>query len=130
MPHEADGTVDLYRSPRGLRANNDYDAVQAWLSLQEAPATQRGLPEACQSAPKAQAVRPRRICKCLSLVEALRPAVSIHKKNTITYTRQAPVCQWRGRTIAEAKRPGWNRALRAFSTKPAHASQHPTFWPA
>jgi hypothetical protein len=44
VPHEVDGTVGLHRAPRAscvLRANNDYEAVQAWLSLHEAPATQR-----------------------------------------------------------------------------------------
>lgn len=44
VPHEVDGTMGLHRAPRAscvLRANNDYEAVQAWLSLHEAPATQR-----------------------------------------------------------------------------------------
>jgi site-specific recombinase XerD len=44
VPHEVDGTRGVHRAPRAscvLRANNDYEAVQAWLSLHEAPATQR-----------------------------------------------------------------------------------------
>jgi hypothetical protein len=44
VPHEVDGTMGLHRGPRAscvLRANDDYEAVQAWLSLHEAPATQR-----------------------------------------------------------------------------------------
>ena len=44
VPHEIDGTMGLHRAPRAscvLRANNDYEAVQAWLSLHEAPATLR-----------------------------------------------------------------------------------------
>jgi len=44
VPHEVNGTMGLHRAPRAscvLRANNDYEAVQAWLSLHEAPATQR-----------------------------------------------------------------------------------------
>jgi site-specific recombinase XerD len=44
VPHEVDGTLGLHRAPRAscvLRANNDYEAVQAWLSLHEASATQR-----------------------------------------------------------------------------------------
>ena len=44
VPHEVDGTMGLHRAPRAscvLRANNDYEAVQAWLSLHEAPATLR-----------------------------------------------------------------------------------------
>jgi hypothetical protein len=44
VPHEVDGTMGLHRAPRAscvLQANNEYEAVQAWLSLHEAPATQR-----------------------------------------------------------------------------------------
>jgi site-specific recombinase XerD len=44
VPYAVDGTMGLHRAPRSscvLRANNDYEAVQAWMSLQEAPATQR-----------------------------------------------------------------------------------------
>lgn len=44
VPQEVDGSKGLHRAPRAscvLRANNDYEAVQAWLSLHEAPATQR-----------------------------------------------------------------------------------------
>ena len=44
VPDEVDGSMGLHRAPRAscvLRANNDYEAVQAWLSLHEAPATQR-----------------------------------------------------------------------------------------
>ncbi len=44
VPHEVDGTMGLHRAPRAscvLRANNDCEAVHAWLSLHEVPATQR-----------------------------------------------------------------------------------------
>jgi len=44
VPAEVDGSNGTYRAPREtctLRADNDYAAVQAWLSLQESPATQR-----------------------------------------------------------------------------------------
>lgn len=44
VPHEVDGSMGLHRAPRAscvLRASNDYAAVQAWLSLHEASATQR-----------------------------------------------------------------------------------------
>ena len=44
VPRELDGSLGLHRAPRAscvLRANNDYAAVQAWLSLHDAPATQR-----------------------------------------------------------------------------------------
>jgi site-specific recombinase XerD len=44
VPRDLDGSLGLHRAPRAscvLRADNDYAAVQAWLSLHEAPATQR-----------------------------------------------------------------------------------------
>ena len=44
LPHEVDGSAGAYRAPRAtctLDANNDYLAVQAWLSLHESGATQR-----------------------------------------------------------------------------------------
>lgn len=44
LPHEVDGSVGAYRAPRAtctLDADNDYQAVQAWLSLHESGATQR-----------------------------------------------------------------------------------------
>ncbi|MDB0569954.1 site-specific integrase [Ralstonia solanacearum] len=44
LPHEVDGTEGQFRAPREtcvLTADNDYEAVQAWLSLHESPATQR-----------------------------------------------------------------------------------------
>jgi site-specific recombinase XerD len=44
LPHEVDGSAGTFRAPRpscSLDADNDYAAVQAWLSLHESPATQR-----------------------------------------------------------------------------------------
>jgi hypothetical protein len=44
LPHEVDGSAGAYRAPRAtcmLDADNDYQAVQAWLSLHESAATQR-----------------------------------------------------------------------------------------
>jgi site-specific recombinase XerD len=44
VPPGVDGTDGTFRAPRSactLDANNDYEAVQAWLSLHEAPTTQR-----------------------------------------------------------------------------------------
>jgi len=42
LPHEVDGSQGTFRAPRSsctLRAGNDYEAVQAWLSLHETPET-------------------------------------------------------------------------------------------
>lgn len=42
--HEVDGSHGALRAPRAtctLSANNDYDAVHAWLELHESAATQR-----------------------------------------------------------------------------------------
>lgn len=44
VPTDVDGSQGTFRAPRAtctLSANNDYDAVQAWLGLQEAATTQR-----------------------------------------------------------------------------------------
>lgn len=44
LPHEVEGSQGQFRAPRDtcvLIADNDYEAVQAWLSLHESPATQR-----------------------------------------------------------------------------------------
>ncbi|SPC18367.1 phage integrase family protein [Cupriavidus taiwanensis] len=44
LRHEVDGSQGRFRAPRAtctLNADNDYDAVQAWLALHESPATQR-----------------------------------------------------------------------------------------
>lgn len=44
LPKEIDGSHGTFRAPHSmcsLSANNDYDAVKAWLSLHEAPATAR-----------------------------------------------------------------------------------------
>ena len=43
-PRELDGSQGTFRAPRStcvLAANNDYEAVQAWLALQESEATRR-----------------------------------------------------------------------------------------
>lgn len=44
LPHEVDGSAGTFRAPRAtctLDADNDYQAVQAWLSLHESTATRR-----------------------------------------------------------------------------------------
>ena len=44
VPHEVDGSHGQFRAPKDaclLKASNDYEAVQSWLSLHESPATQR-----------------------------------------------------------------------------------------
>lgn len=44
LPNEVDGSQGQFRAPREtcvLTADNDYEAIQAWLSLHESPATQR-----------------------------------------------------------------------------------------
>jgi hypothetical protein len=44
LPHEVDGSQGNFRAPRNactLNAKNDYETVQAWLTLHEAFALQR-----------------------------------------------------------------------------------------
>lgn len=48
VPDEVDGSRGAFRAPKAtctLDANNDYEAAQAWLTLHESVATQRGLPQ-------------------------------------------------------------------------------------
>ncbi len=48
VPHEVDGSRGQFRAPINaclLNASNDYEAIRSWLSLHEAAATQRGIPE-------------------------------------------------------------------------------------
>ena len=44
LSEEVDGSRGRFRAPRNtckIKASNDYEAVQAWIALHDAPATQR-----------------------------------------------------------------------------------------
>lgn len=100
LPNEVDGSQGKFRAPREtcvLTADNDYEAVQAWLSLHESPATQRAYRKEAE----------RLIL--WAIVERGRPLSSLTTEDAIAYRsflrRPTPRERWVGparpRTSAE-----------------------------
>ncbi len=100
LPYEVDGTQGQFRAPREtciLTADNDYEAVQAWLSLHESPATQRAYRKEAE----------RLIL--WAIIERGRPLSSLTTEDAIAYRgflrRPTPGERWVGparpRTSAE-----------------------------
>jgi site-specific recombinase XerD len=95
LPHEIDGSCGAFRAPRescALDANNDYDAVQTWLSLHESPSTQRAYRKEAE----------RLIL--WAIVERGRALSSLTTEDAIAYRaflrRPAPRDRWVGPTRA------------------------------
>lgn len=91
LPHEVDGSEGQFRAPREtctLAADNDYEAVQAWLSLHESPATQRAYRKEAE----------RLIL--WAIVERSRPLSSLTTEDAIAYRsflrRPTPRERWVG----------------------------------
>ncbi|QRQ89180.1 phage integrase family protein [Cupriavidus oxalaticus] len=91
LPHEVDGSSGIFRAPRQtctLNADNDYDAVQAWLALHESPATQRAYRKEAE----------RLIL--WAIVERERPLSSLTTEDAIAYRsflrRPTPHKRWVG----------------------------------
>ncbi|WP_343618142.1 phage integrase family protein [Ralstonia sp.] len=91
LPNEVDGSWGQFRAPREtcvLTADNDYEAVQAWLSLHESPATQRSYRKEAE----------RLIL--WAIVERGRPLSSLTTEDAIAYRsflrRPAPRERWVG----------------------------------
>jgi site-specific recombinase XerD len=91
LARELDGSQGALRAPRHacvLAANNDYDAVQAWLSLQDAPATHRAY--------RKEAER----LLLWAIVERGKPLSSLTTEDAIAYRsfirRPAPKERWVG----------------------------------
>ena len=91
LPHEVDGSQGQFRAPREtcvLTADNDYEAVQAWLSLHESPATQRSYRKEAE----------RLIL--WAIVERSRPLSSLTTEDAIAYRsflrRPTPRERWVG----------------------------------
>ncbi|CAN7774475.1 site-specific integrase [Cupriavidus necator] len=91
LPHEVDGSFGTFRAPRQtctLNADNDYDAVQAWLALHESPATQRAYRKEAE----------RLIL--WAIVERQRPLSSLTTEDAIAYRtflrRPTPHKRWVG----------------------------------
>ncbi|MCO5396747.1 phage integrase family protein [Ralstonia soli] len=100
LRHEVDGSQGQFRAPREtcvLTADNDYEAIQAWLSLHESPATQRAYRKEAE----------RLIL--WAIVERGRPLSSLTTEDAIAYRsflrRPTPRERWVGparpRTSAE-----------------------------
>ncbi|ENZ79063.1 MULTISPECIES: site-specific integrase [Ralstonia] len=97
LPNEVDGSQGQFRAPREtcvLTADNDYEAVQAWLSLHESPATQRSYRKEAE----------RLIL--WAIVERGRPLSSLTTEDAIAYRgflrRPTPRERWVG--------PAWPRS--------------------
>jgi len=91
LPNEVDGSHGQFRAPREtcvLTADNDYEAVQAWLSLHESPATQRSY--------RKEAER----LMLWAIVERGRPLSSLTTEDAIAYRsflrRPTPRERWVG----------------------------------
>ncbi|MCY1288301.1 Tyrosine recombinase XerC [compost metagenome] len=91
LPQEVDGSQGQFRAPRQtctLNADNDYAAVQAWLSLHESPATQRAYRKEAE----------RLIL--WAIVERERPLSSLTTEDAIAYRaflrRPTPHRRWVG----------------------------------
>jgi hypothetical protein len=91
LPEEFDGSEGSFRAPRGsciLSANNDYEAVKAWLSLHESGATQRAYRKEAE----------RLIL--WAIVERSRPLSSLTTEDAIAYREflrhPAPRSRWVG----------------------------------
>jgi len=105
VPEEFDGSRGTFRAPRStctLSANHDYDAVQAWLALHEAPAT--------HSAYRKEAER----LILWSIVERGKALSSLTTEDAVAYRgflrRPAPRSRWVG-----PPRPRLTPAWRPFA---------------
>ncbi|WP_316676388.1 phage integrase family protein [Ralstonia chuxiongensis] len=101
LPREFDGSCGQFRAPAQtcvLRANNDYDAVQAWIALHESPATQRAY--------RKEAER----LMLWAIVERGRPLSSLTTEDAVAYRafmrRPTPHQRWVG-PIRERTSADW-----------------------
>ncbi len=111
LPHEVDGSRGSFRAPRRactLDASNDYEAVQAWLSLHETVTTQRAYRKEAE----------RLIL--WAIVERGRALSSLTTEDAIAYRaflkRPAPRERWVGPTRARSA-PDWRPFARALSAR-------------
>ncbi|WP_432260381.1 phage integrase family protein [Cupriavidus sp. TMH.W2] len=111
LPHEVDGSRGSFRAPRQactLDASNDYEAVQAWLALHEAPTTQRAYRKEAE----------RLIL--WAIVERGRALSSLTTEDAIAYRtflrRPAPRERWVGPPRARSG-PDWRPFARALSAR-------------
>ncbi|MBP0619339.1 phage integrase family protein [Cupriavidus consociatus] len=116
LPHEVDGSKGQFRAPRGtctLNADNDYAAVEAWLSLHESPATQRAY--------RKEAER----LMLWAIIERERPLSSLTTEDATAYRsflrRPVPHARWVGAARPRCA-PDWRPFTGALSARSiAHA---------
>lgn len=105
VPHEVDGSHGTFRAPAAtctLDAGNDYEAVQAWLALHEAAATQRAYRKEAE----------RLIL--WAVVERSRALSSLTTEDTVAYRAFLRHPAPRGRWIGPA-RPRSSQEWRPFT---------------
>jgi site-specific recombinase XerD len=113
VPDELDGSRGTFRAPRStctLSANNDYEAVQAWLDLHESPAT--------RSAYRKEAER----LILWSILERGRALSSLTTEDAVAYRaflrRPAPRSRWVGPPRPRSS-PEWRPFAGALSARSA-----------
>jgi site-specific recombinase XerD len=111
LPGEFDGSKGYFRAPRGsciLSADNDYEAVKAWLSLHEAGATQRAYRKEAE-----------RLILWV-IVERSRPLSSLTTEDAIAYRaflrHPAPRSRWVGPSQSRLS-PDWRPFAGALSAR-------------
>lgn len=113
VPEAVDGSLGTFRAPRAscaLSANNDYQAVNAWLSLHEATATQRAYRKEAE----------RLIL--WAIVERTKPLSSLTTEDAIAYRAflryPVPRARWIGPPCARPS-PAWRPFAGALSARSA-----------
>lgn len=113
VPHEVDGSHGAFRAPRTtctLSANNDYDAVHAWLALHESAATQRAY--------RKEAER----LVLWAIVERGKPLSSLTAEDAIAYRaflrHPAPRMRWVGPSRPRTS-PEWKPFAGGLSARSA-----------
>jgi hypothetical protein len=103
LPHEVDGSAGTFRAPAAtctLDASNDYEAIHAWLSLHESPATQRTYRKEAE----------RLIL--WAIVERHRALSSLTTEDAVAYRaflrRPTPHARWVG-PLRPRRSPDWRR---------------------
>jgi Phage integrase protein len=113
VPPDVDGTAGTFRAPRSacaLDANNDYEAVQAWLSLHEAPTTQRAYRKEAE----------RLIL--WAIIERGRALSSLTTEDAIAYRAFLLAPSPRGRWVGPPRprhAPDWRPFARSLSSRSA-----------
>ncbi|GAB5101188.1 phage integrase family protein [Caballeronia sp. HLA56] len=116
LPHEVDGSAGTFRAPAAtctLDASDDYDAIHAWLSLHESPATRRTYRKEAE----------RLIL--WAIVERGRALSSLTTEDAVAYRaflrRPTPHARWVG-ALRPRHSPDWRPFAGALSARStAHA---------